>query len=303
MNPNLSTPAPAPKLTIGMVTYDDFDGVYFTIQSIRLYHPEILPEIEFLIIDNNPAGKHAEAVKKFTNSVKDPIRYIPFSRYKSTAVRNRLFWAARTEYVLCTDCHVQFAPGALRRLIDYFDAGEDKGNLLQGPLLYDDLRNVSTHFDLIWRGHMWGVWGCNPAGKDPNAPPFEIPAQGLGAFACRKGAWLGFSPHFRGFGGEEGYIHEKFRKHGKKTICLPFLRWLHRFPRPAGVPYPITTPDRVRNYLIGHLELGMDCAPVFKHFADLGEERLDRLYADAWATVGRDPDERPEILLEGGGPV
>ncbi len=26
-------------LTIGMSTYDDFDGVYFTLQSLRMYHP------------------------------------------------------------------------------------------------------------------------------------------------------------------------------------------------------------------------------------------------------------------------
>ncbi len=41
------------KLTIGMATYDDYDGVYFTVQAIRLYHPEILEEVEFVI----PAGR------------------------------------------------------------------------------------------------------------------------------------------------------------------------------------------------------------------------------------------------------
>jgi hypothetical protein len=49
-----------------------------------------------------------------------------------------------------------------------------------------------------------------------------IPAQGMGVFACRKNNWLGFNPKFRGFGGEEGYIHEKYRKNGKQVICLPF---------------------------------------------------------------------------------
>lgn len=280
------------KLTVGMVTYDDFDGVYFTLQSIRLYHPEILPEVEFLVIDNNPSGKHAGAVKKLVNSVKDPIRYVPFGEYQSTAVRNRIFWLAQTEYVLCMDCHVQFVPGSLRRLIDFFEAGQDGGNLLQGPLLYDDLYHCATHFDLVWRSDMWGVWGTNQAGKDPEAPPFEIPAQGLGVFACRKGAWLGFNPYFRGFGGEEGYIHEKFRKHGKVTLCLPFLRWIHRFGRPAGTPYPVTLHDRVRNYFIGHLELGLDCAPVFEHFAKLGDEPMNRLYAEAWSVLN-DKDARP----------
>jgi len=28
-----------------MATYDDFDGVYFTIQAIRLFHPEVAGDI------------------------------------------------------------------------------------------------------------------------------------------------------------------------------------------------------------------------------------------------------------------
>ena len=35
-----------PILTIGMATYDDYDGVYFTTQAIRLYHPEVTEETQ-----------------------------------------------------------------------------------------------------------------------------------------------------------------------------------------------------------------------------------------------------------------
>jgi hypothetical protein len=31
------------RLCVGMATYDDFDGVWFTIQAIRMYHREVLP--------------------------------------------------------------------------------------------------------------------------------------------------------------------------------------------------------------------------------------------------------------------
>ena len=34
------------KLCIGMATYDDYDGVYFSVQAIRLYHPEVLDQLE-----------------------------------------------------------------------------------------------------------------------------------------------------------------------------------------------------------------------------------------------------------------
>src|SRR5919197_369876 len=131
--------------TIGMATYDDFDGVYFRLQALRLY----------AFYRDNP------------------------------------------------DCE----------------------DLLQGPLVYDDLENISTHFDPVWRGQMWGIWATDPRGRDPDGEPFEIPMQGMGAFSCRKSAWLGFNPRFRGFGGEEGYIHEKFRQAGRRTLCLPWLRW------------------------------------------------------------------------------
>ena len=42
------------KITIGTCVYDDYDGVYFTIQSIRLNNPDLLDRIEFVIINNNP---------------------------------------------------------------------------------------------------------------------------------------------------------------------------------------------------------------------------------------------------------
>ena len=95
--------------------------------------------------------------------------------------------------------------------------------------------------------------------------------QGLGLFACRKAAWPAFNDRFRGFGGEEGYIHGKFRAAGGKTLCLPYLRWLHRFGRPGGVPYPIRWEDRILNYFAGFNELGWDTEPVKAHFA----EKLD----------------------------
>jgi Glycosyltransferase family 25 (LPS biosynthesis protein) len=116
---------------------------------------------------------------------------------------------------------------------------------------------------------MWGQWGTDQRGADPSAPPFEIPLQGLGVFACRRDAWLGFNPRFRGFGGEEGYIHEKVRQSGAATLCLPFLRWIHRFGRPGGVPYSLRRQDGIRNFLIGFQELGLDPAPAIRHFEEL----------------------------------
>lgn len=259
------------KLTIGMATYDDYDGVYFTLQAIRLYHPEILNDVEFVVVDNNPDGPCGQALKELEYWISN-YRYIARGAISGTAVRNCVFQEASGEFVLCVDCHILITGGAIKRLLDYFELHPDTMDLLQGPMIYDDVQSYATHFEPEWRGGMFGVWATDPRGVDPDQPSFEIPMHGLGLFACRRSAWPGFNPAFRGFGGEEGYIHEKFRQRGGKTLCLPFLRWLHRFGRPRGVAYPNRWEDRVRNYLIGFREVGWDTAPVVAHFrALLGE--------------------------------
>ena len=92
--------------------------------------------------------------------------------------------------------------------------------------------------------------------------------QGLGLFACRRDAWPGLNPRFRGFGGEEGYLHEKVRQAGGRVLCHPDLRWAHRFTRPSGPPYRPTWEDRVRNYRLGWGEIGWDVTPMEDHFRE-----------------------------------
>lgn len=282
-----ATPRKGPtKLTIGMATYDDYDGVYFTIQAMRMYHPEVMDQVQFVVLDNNPQGPAAPELKGLERWIPN-FRYVPYLERSGTAVRDFLFSEAEGTYVLCVDCHVLLEAGSLKRLIEYFDAHPDTSDLLQGPLLYDGLDTTSTHFDPVWRQGMWGTWGNDPRAKDPNEPPFEIPMQGLGLFACRRAAWLGFNPAFRGFGGEEGYIHEKFRQAGHRALCLPFLRWNHRFGRPFGTRYANTWEDRIRNYVVGHRELGLPLEPIIEHFEELiGKESFAKIYAQLEAEFG-----------------
>ncbi|HJN93287.1 MAG TPA: glycosyltransferase family 25 protein, partial [Dehalococcoidia bacterium] len=145
------------------------------------------------------------------------------------------------------------------------------------------------HFDPVWRAGMFGVWATDERGVDPTHEPFEIPMQGLGLFACRRDAWLGFSSRFRGFGGEEGYIHEKFRQAGRRTLCLPFLRWMHRFNRPFGTRYPINWEDRVRNYFIGHRETGVSTAALEEHFAEFLNPEVVQKVKEAVARESDNP--------------
>jgi len=257
------------ELTIGMATYNDFDGVYFTLQALRLYQD--LEHTELLVIDNYGCEHTKNLVEGWLKG-----RYIRATDVVGTAApRDLVFRQARGQAVLCCDSHVLFAPGVIARLKQYYREHPDCQDLLQGPLMYDDGKLIATHFDPVWREQMWGTWGSDPRGEDPEGEPFEIPMQGLGVFSCRKNAWPGFHPQFRGFGGEEGYIHEKFRQAGRRCLCLPWLRWMHRFSRPAGVKYPLAVEDKLRNYVLGHAELGLDLAPVLEHFAAyLPQERV-----------------------------
>lgn len=285
MSPDPLPINPPPKLCIGMATYDDYDGVYFSAMAIRLYHPEITCDTEILVIDNHPAGPCAAELKALESWIPG-YRYIAFDQVNGTAVRDLIFREANAEFVLCIDCHVMFAAGALRQLVNYFCTHPDTPDLLQGPLLYDDMRTLSTHMEQTWSHGMYGVWGNDARALDPAAAPFEIAMHGLGAFACRKAAWPGLNPRLRGFGGEEGYIQEKFRRAGGRTLCLPFLRWVHRFGRPTGVPYKNSWEDRIWNYLVIADELGNDPSAALDHFrAHLGAGVADAMIAAAQAEL------------------
>ena len=320
------------KLTIGMAAFEDFDGVYFTIQSLRM-HQDLKPSDEIIVVDNSPSTAQGLATKNYCQSI--GVKYIPMPGSSGTTqTRERVFAEATGDAVLCMDCHVLLAPGAISKLREWYEGHPDTKDLYQGPMVLDSLKWAYTHFDLRWREQMWGIWGTawkcehgyftvhdnngkagyyqleanmTPVPESWGLPvlgypgsiqklealgyklaaysdePFEIPAQGLGLFTCRKDAWLGFNPHFRAFGGEEGYIHEKFRKAGHKAICLPWLVWNHRFARPAGVKYTLTQEDKIRNYVLGFQELGRDVEEIREHFQSQG------MKPGVWERIISDP--------------
>ena len=79
-----------PKLTVGMATYDDYDGAYFSIQALRLYHPEVIADIELVVIDNHPDGPCGEALKRLEGATPN-YRYVPNDSRRSTTARGLHF--------------------------------------------------------------------------------------------------------------------------------------------------------------------------------------------------------------------
>ena len=249
------------KLTIGMAVFDDFDGAYFTLQSLHAHHPQV----EYLVIDNAPQSD--VRLRAVSEAVGGRYLHRP-DLHGTSAPRDAIFRLARTPWAMCIDSHVLLETGAVQGLLDFIDKHPDCTDLLTGPLVYDDGKLVSTHWrrdDSTGGVGLWGTWDTDARGLDRNAPPFEIPMQGLGLFAMRCAVWPGFSPLFRGFGGEEGYIHETVRQRGGKNLCLPGLRWRHRFrDQKTAVPYRLIREDHIWNLLVGHRELGIDAVPQIR---------------------------------------
>jgi hypothetical protein len=132
---------------------------------------------------------------------------------------------------------------------------------------------------------MYGTWGNDP--RAISEEEFEIPMQGGGLYCCRKDVWPKFHPAFRGFGSEEGYIQEKFRQNGGKAVCLTFLKWIHRFGRPKGVPYPLSVVDRIFNYIVGWTEIGWNHREVINYFSGkVTQEELFKAISDSAKFIG-----------------
>lgn len=264
-----------PLLTIGMATYKDFEGVWATVQSLKFYHN--LEDCDLLVIDNYGCDLTKELC------VKANIRYIRNKEVTGTAApRELLFKEATGEFVMCLDSHVMLERDALDLLKSHLLSNRRTDDLYHGPLLHDDLVTISTDFNDEWRQQMWGTWNTDQRGYQ--SEPFEIWGSGLGLFVARRESWLGFNEHFRGFGGEEGYIHEKYRKAGRKVMCLPWLIWHHRFGRTHGTGYPLSNHDKFRNYLIGHHELGLDPSRMMANFRDVLDEQTMQSIVNPSAT-------------------
>lgn len=259
------------KLTIGIPTYDDYHGLYFTINSLRLYHPITQTEkVEFIILDNNPDGKYGELNKSISDHAEN-IRYIPYTKKQSTTIKWNIVDFAEGEYILTIDSHVMLAPGAIDALLEYYDNNSKTNNLIQGPLIYDDLTTISTSFKEGWSSEMYGTWHRDE--EYEKGKPFEIPFSGMGLFSYRKEAFPKLNQDFRGFGCEEWYVHEKFRQNGGKVICIPQLSWMHRFAR-VEIPYNLIMEDKLWNYFIGWIELYKDPEhPMVKSIEDHFKER------------------------------
>ena len=199
-------------LTIGMPSYNNYQEVWFTVQALRLYQD--LEDCEIIIIDNY--GKDERLKKMIRN--KENVRIVEWTVKQGSGVpRNRIFEHAQGDWVINLDSHVMLRPNAISDFKKWAKKNPDCKDLFHGPMLYDNLKIMTDSYQDKWQGNAWGVWNASRV-IDPAEKPFEIKMMGIGCFGCRKDAWQGFNEDFIGFGGVEGYIHEKHRQAGYKEV-------------------------------------------------------------------------------------
>src|SRR5258708_2698356 len=98
------------KFHIGLPTYDDWDGVYFTATSLLQHHKDRVDSIT--VIDNAPEIGHvAEKLRTWCQSV--GVRYWPLVQPKGPCGAKDMVFRVSKLPTVCLDSHVLLAPGAL----------------------------------------------------------------------------------------------------------------------------------------------------------------------------------------------
>ena len=203
-------------LTIGMATYNDFNGVYFTLQALRWYQD--MRDTELLVIDNYGCQNTKELVEGWVHGG----RYLLATEVRGTAApRDLVFREARGEAVLCCDSHVLFAPGAIKRLKEYYREHPDCADLLQGPLVYDDSRGYPRTLNPSGGARCGGHGQPIPGGRIRRGNRSRYPCKAWGPSVAGRDAWPGFNPMFRGLGGKKATSMKSSA--GGRAVPLPAL--------------------------------------------------------------------------------
>lgn len=291
-----------PILTIGMAVYEGFGDLALTISNLILNHRDAMHDIDILVVDNCPKSKDGEDTRNLLTNEVPHGHYCAFGPYCGTYVKEQVVRAAQTEYVMVMDPHVTLASGSLKKLVSFLRQTGDSNDLFHGPLLSIGGGTHATHMNPAFSNTNFGRWGTYQPAKHPgmlNPDIYEVPLHGMGLFLVRRDAWLGFHPAMHHFGSEEGYLHEKYRLHGRKVWSLPFLGWYHVFRNKSRkILYKMPTEHKYRNMLIGWREVSLPMDYVescWKHVLkdEVRKPIMDNVDSLNIVPIPRSPDKLP----------
>lgn len=286
-----------PFLTFALPHKNDWEGVWSTVNSIvkDCLLIGILDKVEIVILDQGARGpdgkpidelfdmrdaksqrfsqkiRASELVENFAGHFKGLVRVVSYTETEGpSGATNAIFLplakgpdgkrnaaAARGEWVMRLDCHVELDPGALRRTWNHVVRHRFSRDIYTGPhRMAVGHGPVKTHTDMTWSGQMLGRWAHDPRGDNPDNPPFAIENLSGGMVLCRRDAWIPYHPLNVGFGAGQGAIGLKVRRRGDQLLCLPALVWIHRFGRSVNMPLRNDSDERVANYAREFLMIG-----------------------------------------------
>ncbi|MFD6158696.1 hypothetical protein ACFWF7_01350 [Nocardia sp. NPDC060256] len=204
-----------------------------------------------------------------------------------TAALNTIFTEARAQWVLILEPGTQLHNSALTHLMEFVTTHPECADLLQGPRSTGPLSPDIIELEPVWHRGRFGVPGSYLRSPVARAETVEIGMQDLGVFACRRDCWPGIDPRLRMSEGPAGYLHKKFRAHGQRTLCLPFLRWGNTTS--YTVEDPARDAERFFRYLLCWEDTGEAIEPICEHFT----ERYGALWVEQhlahWQASRSDP--------------
>ncbi|OYW72181.1 MAG: hypothetical protein B7Z37_25630, partial [Verrucomicrobia bacterium 12-59-8] len=164
-----------PILTIGMPVYDSYPQLALTLMAILQGHPEILPDVEFVVLDNNPKSGHGHDTREFVTKKLPHGHYVAIGPYSGTYVKDLVVRAAQTEYVLVMDSHITLPAGSLMKLINFLKRSHPTNDLFQGPIVEPNGTTFATHMNPGIGSYNFGRWGTyrGPAMKKPDI--YQVP--------------------------------------------------------------------------------------------------------------------------------
>ncbi len=263
-----------------MANWDDPEGAFWTLTAIRQYHvKEDNKEVELLVVDDMPE-KQQDLENVCSNS---GARYVHHSKNKGPAHAKDSVWEhAQGDYVLLVDSHVLLAPCSVNYILDAIDSDLIGKDLWTGPLLNERGHMIASELLPEWRGQFFGVWHTDQDLLKTKIK--EIEGHGSAYTLMKREHYPYFSPHFKGFSGEELYLHQKVRNNGGKCYTHVDLGWIHRFMRSKPITYSLTLNDKLRNYLVASYEIGWSIKQCCDYFRPkLVKEQFDNVLSDVKA--------------------
>ena len=282
-----------PKLTIGMASWDDVEGVFWTLSILRQFHTpyysDLRDQVQLLVVDDMPTEqRELRHLCNLSNA-----KFVHRSKNQGPAqAKTTVFEEADAEYTLLLDSHVLCLPGSIQYLLDAIDRDAIGNDIWSGPLVSENGGIIATELLPRWRGEFFGIWETDQDIVKKKVK--EIMGMGSAFFCMKTRNFVDnecFPKEMRGFGGEELIISEINRqKTGGLHYCHDALRWQHRFYKPKPVTYTLTINDKFKNYVIGFYRCGWDTESVRRYFArklpadqlrhNSGE--LEAMFPDVW---------------------